>query len=267
MATLRLLHGDCLELMKNLPDRSIDLFLCDLPYGQLSTKGFQLDPTKQADPSRGGAKVTGCPWDVKIDLKKFWTEVKRLRRDDNTPCIHFCNTRFGYELIKSNEEEFRYDLVWNKGRGISFLLANKQPMKSHEMMYLFSKKAPQYRRVDVTGDFDKWSRNRKGVANVQYGVTLNDSEGGEGKRCALSVINTPSLTKRGGHPTEKPEALYRFLLERYCPENGVVLDPTFGSGNSIFTAHSMGYSAIGIEKDKDFYDKAVARHPEKNTID
>jgi site-specific DNA-methyltransferase (adenine-specific) len=253
--------------MKNLPDRSIDLFLCDLPYGQLSTKGFQLDPTKQADPSRGGAKVTGCPWDVKIDLKKFWTEVKRLRRDDNTPCIHFCNTRFGYELIKSNEEEFRYDLVWNKGRGISFLLANKQPMKSHEMMYLFSKKAPQYRRVDVTGDFDKWSRNRKGVANVQYGVTLNDSEGGEGKRCALSVINTPSLTKRGGHPTEKPEALYRFLLERYCPENGVVLDPTFGSGNSIFTAHSMGYSAIGIEKDKDFYDKAVARHPEKNTID
>jgi len=253
--------------MKNLPDRSIDLFICDLPYGQLSTKGFQLDPTKQADPSRGGAKVTACPWDVKIDLKKFWTEVKRLRRDDNTPCIHFCNTRFGYELIKSNEEEFRYDLVWNKGRGISFLLANKQPMKSHEMMYLFSKKAPQYRRVDVTGDFDKWSRNRKGVANVQYGVTLNDSEGVAGKRCALSVVNSPSLTKRGGHPTEKPEALYRFLLERYCPENGVVLDPTFGSGNSIFTAHSMGYSAIGIEKDKDFYDKAVARHPEKNTIE
>jgi len=267
MATLRLLHGDCLELMKNLPDRSIDLFICDLPYGQLSTKGFQLDPTKQADPSRGGAKVTACPWDVKIDLKKFWTEVKRLRRDDNTPCIHFCNTRFGYELIKSNEEEFRYDLVWNKGRGISFLLANKQPMKSHEMMYLFSKKAPQYRRVDVTGDFDKWSRNRKGVANVQYGVTLNDSEGVAGKRCALSVVNSPSLTKRGGHPTEKPEALYRFLLERYCPENGIVLDPTFGSGNSIFTAHSMGYSAIGIEKDKDFYDKAVARHPEKNTIE
>jgi site-specific DNA-methyltransferase (adenine-specific) len=253
--------------MKNLPDRSIDLFICDLPYGQLSTKGFQLDPTKQADPSRGGAKVTACPWDVKIDLKKFWTEVKRLRRDDNTPCIHFCNTRFGYELIKSNEEEFRYDLVWNKGRGVSFLLCNKQPMKSHEMMYLFSKKAPQYRRVDVTGDFDKWSRNRKGVASVQYGVIKNDTEGGDGKRCVLSVVNSPSLSKRGGHPTEKPEPLYRFLLERYCPENGVVLDPTFGSGNSIFTAHSMGYSAIGIEKDKDFYDKAVARHPEKNTID
>ena len=266
MATLRLLHGDCLELMKNLPDRSIDLFICDLPYGQLSTKGAKLDPSK-ATHGHGTPTITACPWDVKIDLKKFWTEVKRLRRDDNTPCIHFCNTRFGYELIKSNEEEFRYDLVWNKGRGISFLLANKQPMKSHEMMYLFSKKAPQYRRVDVTGDFDKWSRNRKGVACVQYGVTKNDSEGGEGKRCALSVINTPSLTKRGGHPTEKPEPLYRFLLERYCPENGVVLDPTFGSGNSIFTAHAMGYSAIGIEKDKDFYDKAVARHPEKNTIE
>jgi DNA modification methylase len=246
--------------MKTLPDASIDLFICDLPYGQLNINKHT------AVTSNGAPKIKDCSWDVKLDITKFWAEVKRLRRNDNVPCIHFCNTRFGYELIKSNEEEFRYDLVWSKGRGISFLLANKQPMKSHEMIYIFSKKTPFYRRVDITGDFPKWTeRKREGQKSIQYGCGRNNSEGTEGKRCALSVIASPSLTKRGGHPTEKSEALYRFLIERYSPDDGVILDPTFGSGNSVFTAHAMGRSAIGIEKDEGFYKKAQARIP-ANTI-
>lgn len=266
MATLRLLNGDCLELMKTLPDASVDLFICDLPYGQLSHKGFELDPDK-ATHGHGVPKVTACAWDVKIDISKFWTEIRRLRKNDNTPTIHFCNTRFGYELIKSNPDEFRYDLVWNKIRGVSFLLANKQPMKSHEMIYIFSKKAPFYRRIDISGNFPAWERSREGSYSTQYGCPKTDSKGVEGKRCALSVINNSSSKRRGGHPTEKPEALYRFLIDRYSPPDGVVLDPTFGSGNSVITAHAMGRSAIGIEKDKTFYDKAQARiQPPTNSI-
>lgn len=255
MATLRLLQGDCLNVMKTLPDASIDLFVCDLPYGQLNI-------CKNTSVTGNGApKVKDCAWDVKLDINAFWTEVKRLRRNDNVPCIHFCNTRFGFELIKSNPDEFRYDLVWNKGTGVSFLLCNKQPMKSHEMIYVFSKKTPFYRRVDVSGDFPKWlERKREGQKSVQYGAGRIDSEGKEGKRCALSVIACDnSNKKRGGHPTEKPELLYRFLVERYSPDNGVVLDPTFGSGNSVYTAFKLGRSAIGIEKDEGFFKKAQTR--------
>lgn len=260
MATLRLLNGDCLKIMKTLPDASIDLFLCDLPYGQLNTKNLNnIDLRKPEENVM--KKITNCAWDVKIDIKAFWTEVKRLRRNDNVPCIHFCNSRFGYELIKSNEDEFRYDLVWNKGVGVSFLLCNKQPMKSHEMIYIFSKNSPYYRRIDVSGDYPKWTeRKREGQKSVQYGVGRNNSEGKEGKRCALSVIACDnSKKKRGGHPTEKPELLYRFLIERYSPDNGVILDPTSGSANSVFTAFSLGRSGIGIEKDEGFFKKAQDR--------
>jgi len=255
MATLRLLQGDCLKVMKTLPDASIDLFLCDLPYGQLNI-------CKNTSVTGNGApKVKDCAWDVKLDINAFWAEIKRLRRNDNVPCIHFCNTRFGYELIKSNENEFRYDLVWNKGVGVSFLLCNKQPMKSHEMIYIFSKKTPFYRRVDLSGDFPKWTeRRREGQKSVQYGIGRSNSEGKEGKRCALSVIACANgNVKKGGHPTEKPELIYRFLVERYSPDNGVILDPTTGSANSVFTAFKLGRSAIGIEKDEGFFNKAQTR--------
>jgi site-specific DNA-methyltransferase (adenine-specific) len=117
--SLELHHGDCLEIMKTIPDKSIDLILCDLPYGCLSggdAKGKGIERLRASG---------SCTWDVKIDLEPFWKEVRRIRRTDNTPCIHFCTTRFGYDLIKSNEKEFRYDLVWDKQRGVSFLSANK----------------------------------------------------------------------------------------------------------------------------------------------
>jgi site-specific DNA-methyltransferase (adenine-specific) len=173
------------------------------------------------------SEPNGCTWDVKINLEAFWKEVKRIRKSDHSPCIHFCTTKFGHDLICSNEKEFRHDLVWDKQRGVSFLSANRMPMRSHEMIYIFSKAGAFYERVDI------------------------------GERCVLSVIPQPG--KKGEHPTEKPPDLYRFLIERYCPVGGTVLDPTFGSGNSVFTAFDMGRNAIGIEKDEGFYKKAVAR--------
>jgi DNA modification methylase len=242
MATLLL--GDCLTHMKTLPDKSVNCFICDLPYGQLS---------------QGNTKQEGCGWDVKIDLVEFWKQVKRLCKDDHTPVLMFCNTKFGIELINSNPDWFRYDLVWNKERGISFLLANKQPMRSHEMIYVFSKKGAYYNRVDVKTDKGEWtvsdfSKNR------QYGVKRHKetSGGKDGMRCVLSVISESYLV-RGGHPTEKPPALYKWLLERYCPAGGTVLDPTAGSFNSIQVAKELGLKGIGIEKDTDFFWKAMSR--------
>ena len=153
MTTLTLQHGDCLELMKTLPDKSIDLFVCDLPYGCLSAARDKV-PCNEAD-ERGVRRIinTPCAWDIPIDLTQFWVQVKRLCKNDHTPVLMFCTAKFGYELIKSNEAWFRYDLVWDKGCGVGFLLANKMPMRSHELIYVFSKKGANYYRKDIEGDF------------------------------------------------------------------------------------------------------------------
>ncbi len=251
------LYGDCLEVMKSLPDKSIDCFICDLPYGQLHAGRKEQDEGKWWD-----RPVNGCAWDIKIDLERFWIEVKRLAKSDNTPVIHFCNTKFGNDLINSNPSWFRYDLVWDKQRGVSFLLANKQPMKSHEMIYVFSKKSSYYKRIDIKTDKGEWERNRKKghPPNRQYGIFRDEiSNGGkDGLRCPLSVLKC-SKQARDGHPTEKPTELYEWLLKRYCPEGGTVLDPTAGSFNSVKVAEQLGLNGIGIEKDRDFYLKAVER--------
>jgi site-specific DNA-methyltransferase (adenine-specific) len=202
----------------------------------------------------------GCAWDVKIDLEAFWEQVKRIRKNEHTPCIHFCTTKFGYELIKSNEKEFRYDLVWDKQRGVSFLSANKMPMRSHEMVYVFSKAGAYYNRVDISGDFKSWKVKREGQTAHTYGeAKRTNTEGGDRKRCALSIITIDGHLSRhkGQHPTEKPVELYKFLIERYSPKGGTVLDPTFGSCNSGRATEALNRNYIGIEKDETFYKKAV----------
>jgi len=234
--TLQLLHGDCLNVMRDISDASVDLILCDLPYGCLTGGGGQEKRKRRFVNGKdiGTGVIAGCSWDIKINLEAFWKEVKRIRRNDHSPCIHFCSTKFGFDLYASNPSEFRYDIVWAKKNAVGFLTANKKPMASHEMIYVFSKKGAYYNRKDII-------------------------ETTEVLRCVTSVITIPNKKRKGGHPTEKSVELYRWLLERYCPAGGTVLDPTFGSGNSIFTAHEMGLSAIGIEKDEGFYKKAVAK--------
>ena len=256
---LNLFHGDCLEKMKDISSNSVDLIICDLPYGCLSGTNGKQDPN--VAPSAGRKIVSlPCAWDVKIDLEAFWKEVRRIRKNDHTPTIHFCSTRFGYDLIKSNEKEFRYDLVWDKQQGVSFLSANKMPMRSHEMIYVFSKAGAYYQRKDIEGDFEKWKVKREGQTSTQYGgAKKTSSDGGHGKRCVKSVIEMANKKTKGGHPTQKPAELYKWLIERYSSPGDTVLDPTFGSGTSLEVAVALGRNAIGIEKDKTFYDKAVAR--------
>ena len=259
--SIRLLHGDCLTLMKDISANSVDLIICDLPYGCLG-RGPGGGPTNRENTN--GVFGSNLEWDIKIDLKAFWIEAKRILRNEHSPVIHFCTTKFGFDLYNSNPDWFRYDLVWDKQRGVSFLQANKMPMRSHEMIYVFSAKGAYYNRVDISGAF----YTRVGAKETRvYGTKQQAIKTEKDGRCVLSVIQNSTSSKKGAHPTEKPVALYRWLIERYCPPNGTVLDPTFGSGNSCFTAQSMGRSAIGMEKDKGFYDKALAKiQPPRNEI-
>jgi len=261
--SIELHQGDCLEVMKNLPDKSVDCFICDLPYGQLSA-GYDR-PNHNDDIKKKLTKQTEahCAWDVKIDLKEFWKQVERLAKNDNTPIIHFCNTKFGIDLINSKPDWFRYDLVWDKQRGVSFLLANKMPMKSHEMIYVFSKKGAYYNRVDIDepGKLQYKESTTKSNHNVYSSDKLIRSQGApDNKRCVNSVIVMKKVgTFKQAHPTEKPLELYKWLIERYCPENGTLLDPTAGSFNSCFAGYELDRNCIGIEMDDKFYKKACER--------
>ena len=271
-----LLHGDCLEVMKTLPDKSVDLFLCDLPYGCLTQSNG--DPKGLIHPCQEGTNLVGklkhigtCAWDIQIDLSAFWTQVKRLCRDDHTPVLMFCSTRFGFDLYTSNPEWFRYDLVWNKMRGTSFLQANRMPMRSHEMVYVFSKKGATYSRTDITGDFPKsHSRGKatEGTVNTYNGgkpLPLVPQPDNSTTRCVKSVIEIPGHGRtRGNHPTQKPDALYEWLITRYSKPGDTILDPTAGSFASVFTAERLGRHGIGIEKDEGFYAKAI-RHRNSHT--
>ena len=242
-STFNLYNADCLEKMKDIPDNSVDLIICDLPYGCLSTKN----------------KEEGCAWDIKINLEDFWKQVKRIRKDDHTPCIHFCSTKFGYDLIKSNEAEFRHDLVWCKSNAVGFLLANKKPMNAHEMIYVFSKKGANYNRIDlINADYPAGGG---GISNAQFIPSINGMPNSKtttaGRRCVKSYITEiPNKKTKGGHPTAKPQELYKWLIERYSNVGDTILDPTFGSCNSGIVARELGRSYIGIEKDKGFFDKA-----------
>lgn len=254
---LKLIHGDCLEEMKKLPDRSIDLFLCDLPYGCLAKT--EVNVKREGEYAEGGKAMSACAWDIKIDLEAFWIQVERLMKDDHTPIIHFCNTKFGYELIKSKEKWFRYDLVWNKSRGVGFLCANKMPLRSHENIYVFSKKGARYNRIDIEGDFKQvgGGRHNKVVSESIYGtIASTPIPDNEGRRCVKSVIEVNGVTRRGNHPTQKPDDLYKWLIERYSNPGDTILDPTAGSFASCFTAQALGRQAIGIEMNDAFYKKA-----------
>tara|TARA_R110000744_G_scaffold271483_1_gene384526 strand:+ start:1093 stop:2049 length:957 start_codon:yes stop_codon:yes gene_type:complete len=120
---IELNNGDCLEMMKDIPDKSVDLFICDLPYAE-----------------------TNCKWDVAIDMEQFWSEFRRLRASKRTACIHFCSTKFGYKLIKSWEKGFKMDMVWKKRNKTGGLQSRHRPMRNHEMVYFFYDQAPKYNR-------------------------------------------------------------------------------------------------------------------------
>jgi site-specific DNA-methyltransferase (adenine-specific) len=250
--------GDCLEIMEKLQSKSIDLFICDLPYGCLTSQTYKgvIDKSGSDLGKTYGEKIT---WDIKIDLDKFWIQVKRLAKKDNTPVLMFCSTKFGAELISSNPDWFRYDLVWSKSNAVGFLCANKMPMRSHEMIYVFSKKGAFYNRIDIEGDYKRNGGGRSSANFLPIADLPNPNVDNTGRRCVKSVIEVANKKTKGGHPTQKPADLYEWLIKRYCPPNSTILDPTAGSFTSCEVAKKLGHKAIGIEMNDKYFYKAIGK--------
>ena len=229
---MKLLNGDCLELLTEVDDNSVDLVFCDLPHGQ-----------------------TSCKWDCKIDLVEMWKQFKRVRKDKHTPFFFTFSTRFGYRLIKSNEKWFRYDLVWEKSSPVGFLCAKIMPMRKHEMMYVFYGNLPLY---DISSHNHKFSKTEETlptlITNSLYSThAYTDFHGRNG-----SSRYDPPLPKsvlqfkneRGKHKTQKPTTMMDWILKYYSKEGDTVLDPTMGSGSTGVSCKSMNRDFIGIEMDE-----------------
>jgi len=167
---MKLINGNCLEEMKKLPDKSVDLFICDLPYTDMKGKG-----------------ETNCSWNQGVlDLDEFWVQFKRLRKSKRTACIHFCSTRFGYSLIKSWEKGYRMDMVWKKRNKTGGLASRYRPMRNHEMVYFFYENAPKYNR-------DKYHKRINNVKHAKSETTQEKKSDKEEKPKRKSIKDRKGL--------------------------------------------------------------------------
>jgi len=170
---MKLINGNCLEEMKKMPDKSVDLFICDLPYGE-----------------------TNCSWDTVIDMEEFWVQFKRLRKSKRTACIHFCSTKFGYSLIKSWEKGFKMDMVWKKRNKTGGLASRYRPMRNHEMVYFFYEQAPKYNR-------DKYHKRINNVKHAKSETTQEKKSDKEEKPKRKSIKERNAMGEQAGiYPKE-----------------------------------------------------------------
>lgn len=233
---VKLIQGDCLEVMKDLEDKSIDLVVVDLPYGQ-----------------------TCCEWDTKIDLSQMWIELKKICKKNCTYCF-FTTTKFGNELINSNPKWFRYDLVWKKSKSVGFLSSKKLPLRQHEMIYVFGN--PSVKKTynpQMREGFKPWTRKGKpdDIFNNVYGKCQNYMNSGNDKRFPVSVLKFNSIQK--AHKTQKPVDLCEWLVKSYSNEGDTVLDFTMGSGSTGEACVNTKREFIGIEKDDEIFKIAYDR--------
>lgn len=221
-------NQDCLEGMPSLPDKCIDMILCDLPYG-----------------------TTACKWDEIIPFQPLWAQYKRIIKD-NGVIVLFASEPFTTKLIQSQIELFRYDLVWDKQKGCDFLNANRKPLKSHENILVFYKSPPLYnKQYWYSKPYKKINGNR--VHTTCYGNSHNvDTESLDGKRNPLSILSFPRDGKRL-HPTQKPVALLEYLIKTYTNEGDVVLDNCLGFGSTAVAAVNTGRHYIGYEIDPGYF--------------
>lgn len=235
----KVIQGDCLEEMKNIPSKSIDMILCDLPYGTTQNK-----------------------WDSVIDLDKLWKEYYRIIKD-NGAIVLTSQGIFTAKLILSNEKDFKYKIVWIKSKATNFLNAKKQPLRKHEDICVFYKKQPNYNPQMSEGEaYDKGYR--KDQLTGSYGDFKSNHVKSNGKRYPTDVITfeeqkiddyvyvkTAESEGTVYHPTQKPIELGRYLIKTFTKPGDVVLDNACGSGSFLLSAILENRNFIGIEKNED----------------
>lgn len=235
MVDIKFIHGDCLEEMPKLADKSIDLILCDLPY-----------------------QTTACKWDVLIPFEPLWKQYKRLIKD-NGAIVLTASQPFTTALIASNLPMFRYELIWNKLQGKQPMLAKVRPMKSHENILIFSNGKTTYNPQFSEGTpyTDERTKSNHSVhrGDTTAGYKMNNT----GFRYPLSVIDSKLVNTPGQHPTQKPVALFEYLIRTYTNEGDTVLDNCAGSGTTGIAAFNTKRNAILIEKDEIYFNAAKER--------
>lgn len=240
---MELYKGDCLELMKNIPDGSVDMVLCDLPYG-----------------------TTQCEWDKCIPFPPLWEQYKRVCKE-NAAIVLFSSQPFTTDLINSNRKMFRYEIVWEKSTAAGYFNANKMPMKIHENLVVFYKHLPIYNPQKRLVKERYRERIQQKNRAPTYGKANSCIYANKGTRFPTDVIKfsswngalfgkTDNATK---HPTQKPVPLLEYLIKTYTNEGDLVLDNCMGSGSTGVACVNTGRDFIGIELDEHFYQIACER--------
>ena len=231
-----MIHGDCLEKMKYIPDKSIDMILCDLPYG-----------------------TTSCKWDVVIPFEPLWEQYKRIIKDSGA-IVLFGSEPFSSYLRMSNIKNYKYDWIWEKEQGTGFARSKKQPLRKHENISVFYNKQPYYNSVGDKLEKPKKVKRSANSNNSSDSDSLANSE----ERVSLYTHKTKHTLLRfkrdkGKHPTAKPVALMEYLIKTYTLEGETVLDNTMGSGSTGVACLNTKRNFIGIEKDDKYFEIAKKR--------
>jgi len=225
-----------MEGMKEITDKSIDMILCDLPYG-----------------------TTNCKWDSIIPFEPLWKQYERIIKDNGAIAL-FGSEPFSSKLRLSNLKLFKYDWIWDKVKGTGFLNAKKQPMRNHEIISIFYKKQCLYNPQKTTGHKNKKSFRSKKLQTDVYGDMNEDYTYESTERYPRSIQIFPSDTQNSSlHPTQKPIALCEYLIKTYTNEGEIVLDNCMGSGTTAIACIKTKRNFLGFELDKGYYEKANKR--------
>jgi site-specific DNA-methyltransferase (adenine-specific) len=234
----KLLQGDCLELMKSIPDKSIDMILADLPFG-----------------------ITQNKKDIKIDFELLWNHYERIIKY-NGVIVLFGQNKFTIELIISNFSMYKYSLIWNKILSSGFLNANKQPLRIHEDICIFYKKQPTYNPQKVKGKENHSKGSPKKNKNNNYGDFdfIDNKNIQDNLKFPTSILSFekphPSITI---NPTQKPVKLFEYLIKTYTNEGDLILDNVAGSMTTAIAAINTDRNYICMEMDEEMFEKGKKR--------
>lgn len=236
---MQLLNGDCLQLMKQIPNKSIDMILCDLPYG-----------------------TTACKWDNVIPFEPLWEQYNRIIKDNGCIAL-FSSQPFTSSLVMSNPKMYKYEWIWQKTHPKGHLNAKKMPMRAHENIEIFYKKPPVYHPQMTHGHKRKVGKTnyiRESDGNSCYGREVRNTSYDSTDRYPLDVqVFGNAVQSKKLHPTEKPVALLEYLIKTYSNEDDIILDNCMGSGSTGVACVNTGREFIGIELDENYYNIAKNR--------
>ncbi|HQO99309.1 MAG TPA: site-specific DNA-methyltransferase [Caldisericia bacterium] len=234
----KIYNMDCLEVMKQIDDKSVDLILCDLPYG-----------------------TTACKWDTIIPFEPLWKEYKRIIKD-NGAIVLTASQPFTSALVMSNLDMFKYELIWEKEKATNFMLLSKQFGRVHENILIFYKKQPKYNPIMIPANPDKIDKRKRFNDVIKKDGVIPEIKlyrpKDDGLRYPTSILYF-NRDENSLHPTQKPVALFEYLIKTYTNEGDLVLDNCIGSGTTAVACEKLGRKWIGIEREQEYVDIANKR--------